>query len=548
MTRIVTNNLLQPTRRVISNVNSVFMTSDGPNLSAKIDLVNMGIPYDSHYRSRIVLPANTNDYFLHYGTLENVTFLLIKVTYNGNYDFYNEDDFDPLYRYEPNNYNINYYFEGNSGITYPIGRLLVLNGSFTTPLTKIYLNNPLDYDVVLDVLHANIDPPKLSPTSSAITFPTLFYTNIITNTVSCNGSTGSTSFIITDNNTYYLEVPYITILSIVKNSSTDTITLTTTNRVITLKFLTEFDFYQAYSRMMFAYSSYPNIDCRYMEEEHVYLNGNEVTCITGFTGIDIVSPIIYYNSSSNWTGSGTTVPTNVKLHYVHNGITGWTSEQLKYLFISGITDCWDGVIPITAVTMDIYKKGSTQSISGITEEGIYNIVFSYYDNANNSIINYITDIYVDDTPPVIVLQYGVLSSVTGNTTSYSGITGITSGVTLNSGFTFNLSGFSSGEISRLDIIDNVIDHVYDNVDTSLNKYMLNVRIISSESGGTLVTSIIKPGYYLVEFSISDNSGNQTIEYYMLNVLESIIFSCFSSGIWRDNKIWIDTTTWLDYPV
>jgi hypothetical protein len=117
MTRIVNNKILQPTIRTISNVNSIFMTSDGPNLSSKIDLVDLGIPYDTHYRSRLVLPAGETDHFLHYGLLENVTFLLIKVTYNGNYDYPNEDDFDPLYYYEPTTYNINYYFEGNSGIT-----------------------------------------------------------------------------------------------------------------------------------------------------------------------------------------------------------------------------------------------------------------------------------------------------------------------------------------------------------------------------------------------------------------------------------------------
>ena len=398
MTRIVNNKLLHQTNdisnlRRITNTKSEFMTSDGPNLSAKIDLIDLGIPYDSHYRSRIVLPAESEDYFLHYGLLQNVTFLLIKVTYNGNYDFPNEDSFDPLYRYEPDTYNINYYFEGNSGKTYPIGRLLLLNGSFTTPLTKIYLNNPLDIDVVLDVLHANIDPPKLSPATSAITFPALYYSNVITNSVSCGSTTGSTEFIITDNNTYYLEVPYNTILSIEK-AINDTIIIYTTTRVITLKFLTEFDFNQAYSRMMFAYDADIDIDCRYLTSDNVYLNGIAINCISGFTGIDIVPPVIYYKvppSGVTWIGSGTTVPTSVRLHLIHNSITGWTVDQLKDLFISGVTDCWDGIIPISGVSLKVYEKGSIIELpNGIIVEGVYDVVISCSDNANNTTTNYIS--------------------------------------------------------------------------------------------------------------------------------------------------------------
>ena len=192
MVRIATNSVLHPTKRLIENWKSDFRTSDGPNNSSFIELVDLGIPYDSHYRSRLVLPAGATDFFLNYGLLDSTTFLLIKVTYNGNYDNAMEDDFDPLYRYEPNNYNITYYYEGNSGVTFPIGRLLLLNGSLNNKIGRIYLNNPLDYDVVLDVLQANIDAPAAIPTSSAITISNLYYSDIITDKVICWSFTGST--------------------------------------------------------------------------------------------------------------------------------------------------------------------------------------------------------------------------------------------------------------------------------------------------------------------------------------------------------------------
>lgn len=311
MTRIVTNILLNPTKRYISNRKNTFITSDGPNdTGMKIGLEDFGIPYDSHYRSRIVLPAGTQDYYLNYGKFENVTFLLIKVTYNGNYDNANEDSYDPYYYYEPNTYNIYYSYEsyqyvedqtyvdpdyvddyvgtGNTLITYPIGRLLLLNGSFNNKLPKIYLHNTLDCDVVLDVLHANIADTIPTPPSSAITISNLYYNDIITDQVICtSGFTGSIEFII---NQFIVSppsgytIPYIvqydTIISIQKDLTVNSIYLYTLTITYFLRFLTEFDCNLAYSRMIFAYASYLDNSCRYLTSDNAYKNGDIIYCST----------------------------------------------------------------------------------------------------------------------------------------------------------------------------------------------------------------------------------------------------------------------------
>jgi len=283
--RITSNNLLNPTKREIKNWNSDFRTSDGPNTTAFVDLSDLAIPYDSFYTSRIVLPADTTDYCLNYGLLDGATFLLVKVTYNGNYDNdinLGDDSFDPLYFYEPKTYNINYYFESDSGKTYPIGRLLVLNGSFTHKLEKIYFNNPLGYDVVLDVFHANILAPIPIPPSSAVTISNLYYSDIITNQVVCmtGSTTGSTEFIISEYKTaltgytiVQYNVPYNTIISIQKDIYN--IYLNTITKYYSLKFLTDIDCNSAYSRIMFAIQ--PNV-CRYLTENLAYNNGLVVDC------------------------------------------------------------------------------------------------------------------------------------------------------------------------------------------------------------------------------------------------------------------------------
>ena len=288
MTRIVTNSFLNPTRRVIQNLKSDFVTTDGPNTSSFLKLDDLYIPYDSHYVSRIVLPALSEGYFLNYGLLNNVTFLLLKVTYNGNYDYPNEDSYDPYYSQEPNNYNIEYYFEDEPDIIYPIGRLLILSGSLSNKLTKIYLNNPLDYDVVLDVLHANINEVKPIPISSAITISNLYYSDIITDQVICSDSgitTGSTEFIInqltpvlTGYSMMSYIIPYNTIISFQKDITINKIYLYTVSNFYTLSFLTLFDCNQSYARMIFAYTSYSDNSCRYLTSDGVYKDGISVIC------------------------------------------------------------------------------------------------------------------------------------------------------------------------------------------------------------------------------------------------------------------------------
>jgi hypothetical protein len=298
LTRIVKNLVLHPTKRYIENYNGDFITTDGPDTTTFTDVKDLGIPYDSHYVSRIVLPAETEDYELKYNGLSSVTFLLIKVTYNDNYDYGNEDNFDPFYYHEQSNYNINYYFESNSAITYPIGRLLVLNGSFTNKIEKIYLNNPLGYDVVLDVLHANIttspSTPSPTPTSSATTITNLYYSDIITDQVSCDSIyTGSTELLINEysiNSTGYTIVqniiPYSDITNIYKNDTLQKIYILTSTEYYTLNFLTEFDFNQGYSRIAFAYSSYINNTCRYLTSANVYQNNESISCSSGTTGVN----------------------------------------------------------------------------------------------------------------------------------------------------------------------------------------------------------------------------------------------------------------------
>lgn len=149
MTKIVPNDLLNPTEKTIKNWNCSFIAVEGPNVLDKLSLEDLAIPYESQYRARIILKAGETDQPLIYGFIGKVvTFLMIKVTY--------DSENDPYYQYEQEKYNITYYFEGDP-IPRPLNRLMIMTGSSDERIPQIYMNNPLDYDVVLDVLHATVD-------------------------------------------------------------------------------------------------------------------------------------------------------------------------------------------------------------------------------------------------------------------------------------------------------------------------------------------------------------------------------------------------------
>ena len=184
MTKIVPNDLLNPTEKTIKNWNCSFIAVEGPNVLDKLSLEDLAIPYESQYRSRIILKANETDQPLIYGFIGRaVTFLMIKVTY--------DSENDPYYQYEQEKYNITYYFE-NDPVLRPLNRLMIMTGSADEKIPQIYLNNPLDYDVVLDVLHATVDTDYSGTTTqgfSMINLSDIFFSGLTSgDTLIYNGS------------------------------------------------------------------------------------------------------------------------------------------------------------------------------------------------------------------------------------------------------------------------------------------------------------------------------------------------------------------------
>ena len=493
MTKIVPNDLLQPTEKCIKNWNCTFIATEGPNVTAKLSLEDLAITYDAQYRGRMVLKSGLMDQPLICGFVgQTSTFLMIKVTY----DTVN----DPYYRYEKDSYNIEYYFEDDPLTIRPIGKLMILTGSSGSKLPQIYLNNNLDYDVVLDILQADIEVIEPVTINTGTTFSNLYWNNVVTDKNGC----GSTQFkVLNSNSDPVAYIPFNSISSFIPEElNPKKILIYTTTKMYTLTFLSEFDKNQVYARMMFVWA---DIDHRYLDQDYVYTN-----CVQS-GGTDTTPPVIHYNAPY----TGITAPSTAYLHLIHDSITGWTLSQLNDYFVSGVTDIWDGNIPISAITLTLQKFGSIPELTEITEEGMYRLTLSVSDIAGNLTTNVISTIYVDDAPPVIAYYAGVLTAMTGNTTTYSGITGITSGITITSGFTLSLSGFSLSSITHADIILNIIDSVTDAVELSITKDSLSVLVanISGEVGNITVA-----GYYCVKFYVADKCGNSITQYLLFIVI------------------------------
>jgi len=264
-------------------------------------------------------------------------------------------------------------------------------------------------------------------------------------------------------------------------------------------------------------------------------------------------PIIYYKypiSGTTWTGGGTIVPHDARLHLSHDGITGWTSDSLKYLFIDRIIDCFNLNISLDNIIFYLYVIDKNIILPEIIEYGIYNIYISVSDYVGNTTSSYIYNIIVNDSVPEIVFIPNVLTTeITGNTSDFSNASGITGEIYIESGFTLTLNQFDKNIIHTIDIINNLILYIDDATDPNINKYYSNVLIVGekfSDYENIIYPNIQNPGYYCIKISITNNIGNEGIYYFILKVTYNI--SIFSQGYWQDGKVWIDSSIWIDNPI
>lgn len=356
------NMLLTPTEKLIKPYECSFIVIEGPNMKGKLSLEGLEIKYDSFYVSQLTINANSKDQPLIYGFLgENVTFLMVRAKYL---------PVDPNWAVETEQF-LQYYYKDDPGQIRTMGQLLVLTGNSTNRIPQIYFTNTsTKYKVYLEVMMANLPQAELTNTiqyAQNSSFSGLYWNSIVSDVINyiMPTSTGSTELHILDINSNTVAViPYNNIRTIDKISTTILLIGLDTEEKVKLEFLTEFNCDQANSRINWVLKS----------------TRSRILTKTVPT-FDSVGPTLVWNDILTGTTTGITSGTTT-LYLIPTGQT-YTSTFLKEVFLSGITDNRDGDISIYDATVEMYGLGDIVPVTGITNVGIYSVIFAIRDLANN---------------------------------------------------------------------------------------------------------------------------------------------------------------------
>lgn len=459
MAYVQPNRLLPPTSRVIRPYQCSFICTEGPNILGKLNMSGVEIPYYSQFSTRMILNPGATKQPLLYGFLgTEVTFILLKFTY---------DETNPACNIEEDQF-IEYYYADQPSIIRYANKLLLLTGNSTNRIPQIFLNNPSDVKVYVDALVANLEQDDVNLDDvNYVTISNIYYNSVLSDLVLINCDTsGSTQLQVLGVDGYIqLYLDYIDILTIEPQYVTNEIKLTTvSDTTIILGFLSQFEMYQALSRISWVIK---DPSCRYLTRD--------------YPGLDILPPIFQMNPDRP-----SPIPNPIPYTDFATGSTILPRDIIDF-FVTGVTDLRDDEISVDSVNITIRKQGSVEPLTGITVVGVYDIVLSVSDIANNTaVLNY--TILVDNVAPTI---------------------SFVSPTCIGTGFTMNETDMAlpSVGITSIDIINKSVDYVYDVVDGFIDKYLTVILINDPISGITPMSAITTPGTYVLIYMVEDSAGN-----------------------------------------
>lgn len=475
------NKMLVPSPRMICFNNCTIITTDGPNIVSKVDLSDLNIDYYNKTYARMVLnPQSSNQPVLFGAIGSETTFIIMKFTY---------DETDPKGTIEEDLY-VQYWLADNPSDIRYANKLLLLTGNSTNRIPQIYLNNPIDYTVYVDIFMSNLEPIGLSFTSviPTYTYSDLYFSNIISD---IDSNSGSTKLYITDSDDVTQTIiSYDSIVTQTVDYDNTSIILTTSGSTIILDFINEFEMNQANSRILWV--MYSESD-RYLSKSSPYpdVNAPVVDTYSGLTAIDLTGTTYIYSKSDDKT----VMPSDI-----------------LYYFVSGVTDDRDDDMSISDATVYI-RNSEMDIVTGITEDGDYDVLIIYTDNANNTSTLHYT---------IRVGKYIVINS--GETYTIS-----TGSTDLN----FSYSG---------------------SIDTTASIVISGTTIVVANSGGSFVWDV--GGYYEHIFTyigetiiivVEGNNYNITWSGYssLLFGVSKIIEDewIMKTGYWNSSYIWDNTKYW-----
>jgi len=452
------NKMLSPTSRVIRFYQCSLISTEGPSINGKLNLSGIEIPYESQFTSRMILNPGSVNQPIMYGFLgNNITFLALKITY---------DETNPRCVIEEEQF-IEYWFEDDSTTIRQANKLLILTGNSTNRVPQVYLNNPGEVKVYVDVLAANMSQGDLDLDdirNDVVEFKDLYYNNIISDTywnttLNTSGSTQFQFLDLHDNVVLYLD--YEEVSTIEKNENKFQLIINTKSlTIIRLFFNSLFEMNQANSRINWVIN---NAHERYLTKD--------------YPTIDLEPPLIIINPDIS-----PVVEPNI-YNYPYSEETISSYDVIDY-FIDTIYDNRDGEIQKESALIKIRKYGEIETLIEITEMGIYDVIITVKDIASNyTNINFV--MLVDNVSPEITFK-----------------TGIGDIFTMNIPIDLRVPAYG---ITKDDILRKTVDSVYDNVDKNIA-----VSAITLTLDGGEYLPIFEPGQHIIEYIISDRAGNISI--------------------------------------
>lgn len=350
---------------------------NGSNISERLILSDLRIPYRQILKSRIILKPGQINYLFNFFSLgDNATLLCIKATYDAKSVVV--DDNYISWSYYNDLSRINYFWQ-----------LMILTGNPTHRIPQLYLTNPnTKYAVSLDVMVAVVDDQYSIFTDvvnqSGTSFTGLEYTDIHTYVV-------GESIVINDKNSPARPLIYIKLSEVdsIEKNGTILVIYDNSHGPIFLDFLTDYDCYQAQSLINYVLEN-PNV---------VIDNLNPIE--------DLVDPIMYFYSQVGNTASGDYISFNGATAGVPYDTTdGYTfstlisfgtysvidKSRLVDLLISDIHDNRDGTMSIMSSNLII--TGTSGVMDNILNVGTYSLTFNFSDIAQNYLDDVIMNIEI----------------------------------------------------------------------------------------------------------------------------------------------------------
>lgn len=475
------SDLLKPTSKYIRPYESNLIAASGPNTEALFRLCGLNIPYDSVNAGVMTLRPGDKDVPIMYGFLgTDITFLAIKASYRGTSE--SESD-NTCYGNSSNSVQENYccyqcpsdelyleyYFEDEPLVKKTFTSIFMTSGNDAHRIPQIYLYNPTENIVDLEIMIANVNENKISAKlkNEYLTFNGLYFSSVQSDQDTyLPDYTGSTQFEIKSaENDLLLSLTYQQV-EVIERDGSCLLLKTDSDQDIKLEFLSEYNTRQAHSRMMWVMEDYAK---RYLTNS--------------YPSVDNAAPIFDWYANPQTTFTGDTI----------------TKAQLIENFIRTIVDNRDGEINRYDSEVLIQKEGSIRQFEEITEMGNYNINFSIADIAGN---------IATDTQNITV--YRSAPSIIFNET--------TDTMYINDSFYYKLE-YDENIINEQDIRNYYIYAVEDYVDIIANT-AVTILIEETSSGSTsgLTSSgITLVANYKVTFSVSNGAGLTDTEVKILKI-------------------------------